>query len=207
MTELGKIKLPVSEIFYSIQGEGARTGTPNIFIRIQGCKTKHACFKSGVKCDTDFESGQDMTLEEIYTWIYENANTCKWIIWTGGEPADRITDGVVEYFGNMGYSQAIETSGLFPVAADLDWVTLSPKVAGHVYKKSFPTNLVNEIKFIRHSGQAIPEPMIDAEHYFIQPHAEGDQIVPGNVKHCIELCKQNPKWRLSIQTHKLLGLL
>ena len=100
-------KLKVSEIFYSLQGEGARIGTPTIFIRLQGCKAKHACFKAGIKCDTEFESGKEYTIEQILSWLELNAPQCKEITWTGGEPTDQLTDEMVQIFKDKGFFQAI----------------------------------------------------------------------------------------------------
>jgi organic radical activating enzyme len=197
------MKLPVSEIFYSLQGEGARAGTANVFIRIQGCKAKGACFASGVVCDTEFESGSEWSLEALSACVAEF--NCHNIIWTGGEPADRITDEIAQYFSDKGYYQAIETSGLFPVSKLLDYVALSPKVAEHVVKKNFTR--VDELRYVRHKGQEIPKPAIAADTYYVSPHSDGFTINAQNLKHCIELCKANPTWRLSVQQHKLWSVL
>src|SRR5258706_16156753 len=91
----------ISEIFYSLQGEGKRTGEPSIFIRLAGCSAKYACYAGGVLCDTEFESGKEMTCEEILHWISLHGNSCKWIVWTGGEPADQLTDEIVEFFNRQ----------------------------------------------------------------------------------------------------------
>jgi len=200
------MKLNISEIFYSLQGEGARAGTPTVFIRLQGCKTKHACLKAGIICDTEFESGEEWPLETILTWLTKNANGCNEITWTGGEPADQLTDEIITFFKNAGFYQAIETSGLKPVPAGLDFVCVSPKVAEHVVKKNFP-NGVNELRYVRHSGQAIPAPAISAEHYYISPHSDGWDINTENLNYCIALCKSNPKWKLSVQQHKTWNIL
>lgn len=197
------MKLKVNEIFYSLQGEGARVGSANIFIRLQGCKTKDACFASGVRCDTEFESGVEMTLDEIEEKIKEFPS--KDIIWTGGEPAQQLNRDIVKFFYVAGYWQAIETSGLFPVPELIDWISLSPKVAEHVVKKNF--DKVSELRYVRHAGQSVPQPAIEAEHYFISPHSDGFSINSENLKHCIELVKRNPKWRLSIQMHKIWNIL
>jgi len=199
------MKLKISEIFYSLQGEGARIGTPTIFIRTSGCKTKNACYQMGIKCDTEFESGKEMLLQEIVEWIDNNAQGCKQITWTGGEPLDQLTSEITKYFKDLGYYQAIETSGLHPIIDNIDFVCVSPKVAEHIIKKNFTQ--VNELRYVRHSGQQIPEPSIKAEHYWISPHSDGYTINTQNLKHCIELCLQNPKWKLSVQTHKLWNIL
>lgn len=197
------MKLNVSEIFYSLQGEGARAGSANIFIRLKGCKTKDACYASGVRCDTEFESGMEYNFALLLQKIEQFS--CKNIIWTGGEPAQQLTFEIVDFFAAKGYWQAIETSGLFAVPENLDWVSVSPKVAEHVIVKNFTK--VNELRYVRHSGQSIPDPSIEADHYFLSPHSDGFSINSENLNHCIELCKQNPKWKLSIQMHKLWNLL
>jgi organic radical activating enzyme len=198
------MKLKVSEIFYSLQGEGARKGVPTVFIRLSGCSAKFACLAYGVKCDTEFESGKDWTLDDILAWLAKTPT--KEITWTGGEPADQLTDEVVQFFKDAGYYQAIETSGLKPVPKGIDFICVSPKVAEHVIKKNFPDG-VTELRYVRHSGQDIPAPSVKAEHYWVSPHSDGFNINPENVKHCIDLCLKNPLWRLSIQDHKLWNIL
>jgi organic radical activating enzyme len=198
------MNLKISEIFYSLQGEGARAGTPTIFIRLQGCKAKYACAAMGIKCDTEFESGKEYSLDQLYNFIKDMSSYE--ITWTGGEPTDQLTDEIVSYFKQKGYYQAIETSGLNPVPNGLDFVCISPKVAEHIIKKNFP-NGCEELRYVRHKGQEIPLPAIEAKHYWISPHSDGFTINSENLKHCIELCLENPKWKLSVQNHKLWNIL
>lgn len=198
------MNLKISEIFYSLQGEGARAGTPTIFIRLQGCKAKFACAAMGIKCDTEFESGKEYSCEQLYNFIKDIPS---WeITWTGGEPTDQLTDEIIAYFKQKGYFQAIETSGLNPVSNGLDFVCISPKVAEHIIKKNFPKGC-DELRYVRHKGQDIPQPAIEAKHYWISPHSDGFTINSENLKHCIELCLENPKWKLSVQNHKLWNIL
>jgi 7-carboxy-7-deazaguanine synthase len=201
-----KNKLKVSEIFYSLQGEGARIGTPTIFIRLQGCKTKFACAASGINCDTEFESGKELSIEEIESWIKTNAVHCNEITWTGGEPLDQLTEEIIFYFKEKGFYQAIETSGLQPSLKGLDFICVSPKVAEHIIAKNFPDG-VSELRYVRHKGQSIPEPSIKAEHYWISPHSDGFNINSENLKHCIDLCLKNGKWKMSLQNHKIWNIL
>lgn len=196
--------LKVSEIFYSLQGEGGRAGRPSIFIRLSGCKAKNACFALGIKCDTEFESGFDIEPEDLVAKIAQYPG--KEIVWTGGEPTDQLTNEVVAMFKKMGYYQAIETSGLNPVPAGLDYICISPKVAEHVVKKNFPYE-VDELRYVRHSGQAIPEPSIKAKRYFLSPHFDGYEFNEDNFRHCVKLCLENPDWNLSVQNHKLWNVL
>lgn len=203
---MNQTKLKVSEIFYSLQGEGARIGTPTIFIRLQGCKTKFACAANGIKCDTEFESGKEFTIEEIELWIENNAKQCKEITWTGGEPLDQLTEEIVAYFKEKGFYQAIETSGLQPAVKGLDFICVSPKVAEHIIAKNFPDG-VSELRYVRHKGQSIPQPSIKANHYWISPHSDGFNINTENLKHCINLCIENGIWKMSLQNHKVWNIL
>jgi organic radical activating enzyme len=200
------MKLKISEIFYSLQGEGLRTGVPTIFIRTSGCKTKNACAAIGIKCDTEFESGKDMTIQEIENWIIKNASNCKEITWTGGEPLDQLNSEITLYFKNKGYYQTIETSGLKPIIENIDFISVSPKVAEHIIKKNFPI-VVDELRYVRHKGQNIPEPSIKAKNYYLSPHSDGYEINKENLNHCINLCLKNPNWSLSVQDHKLWNVL
>lgn len=195
------MKLKVSEVFYSLQGEGARAGQPSLFVRLSGCDL--AC---GF-CDTEFESGAVMDIEAIHSRLLELSTECRWIVWTGGEPSIQLTAEVVRRFKELGYSQAIETNGNRPVPEGLDWVACSPKVAEHVLKATHP-NGVDELRYVRHSGQpGIPTPSVNAKRYFLSPMFKGNLPDPKNVRHCIDLCLANPKWELSVQSHKLLMVL
>ncbi len=201
------MNLLVNEIFYSIQGEGARAGSANVFIRLQGCQAKHACFASGVRCDTEFESGREMMIPELIRYVKQF--NCRNIIWTGGEPAAQLTEEIVAHFAEHFFYQSIETSGLLTVPKNLDWITISPKVAEHVLEKNFndlPVK-ISELRYVRHAGQEIPKPALEADHYFISPHSDGDQLNSENLKHCIELVKKHPKWKLSLQMHKIWKVL
>lgn len=198
------LSLKVSEIFYSLQGEGGRAGRPSIFIRLQGCKAKHACAAMGIKCDTEFESGKETTLFDLLKRI--SAYPGKEIVWTGGEPTDQLTEGIVNTFKVAGYYQAIETSGLNPAPPGLDYICVSPKVAEHIVKKNFP-NGVDELRYVRHSGQEIPQPQTTAKRYFLSPHFDGYNLNDENLRHCIHLCLANPNWNLSVQSHKLWNVL
>jgi organic radical activating enzyme len=199
--------LYISEIFYSLQGEGGRAGEASLFVRLQSCKAKNACYASGVRCDTEFESGQPMSLLQIHSYLNALAPSCKWIVWTGGEPTMQLTSEIVEYFSSLGYKQAIETSGLNPVPEGLDYVCVSPKVAEHVIDKNFPDGYVHELRYVRHAGQSLPAPTLEAEYYYLSPHFDGAEINAENLRHCIHLCLQHPQWRLSVQQHKIWNIL
>jgi len=117
-----------------------------------------------------------------------------------------LDSNVIEYFKSKGYYQAVETSGLHSCDLDLDFICVSPKVAEHIVAKNFP-NGVDELRYVRHSGQEIPKPSVKAKHLWISPHSDGNQINRDNLRHCIELCLKNPQWKLSVQDHKIWNVL
>ena len=193
------MKLKVNEFFYSLQGEGARAGDPSIFIRLAGCSAKNACYKSGVVCDTEFESGYLIHVEDLKELIEKYK--CNWIVWSGGEPCDQLTEEIVEYF--KPYKQAIETSGIKEPPSNLDWVVLSPKIAEHAILKIWKNVSPDELRWVRKIGQSVPNTKIEAKEYYISPHFDGEKINKESLDHCIQLCLDNPKWSLSVQQHKL----
>lgn len=204
--------MKVTEIFYSVQGEGARAGEPSIFVRLAGCNLTCGF------CDTEFESGVEWSPSKIAEGIekilpddarrqHHNHAVELWIVWTGGEPSLQLTAEIVAAFRMWGYKQAIETNGTNPLPPGLDWVCCSPKVAEHVLAKNFP-NGVDELRYVRHKGQpTTPEPSITAKRYFLSPMFNGNRPDMENVKHCMKLCLENPKWSLSLQMHKLINVL
>lgn len=196
------MKLRVNEIFYSIQGEGARAGCPSIFIRLSGCDLTCGF------CDTEFESGREMTLNELYADLQQHP--CNDIVWTGGEPALQLTEEIIQWFSDRAYYQCIETNGNNRVPSNLNFVSISPKVAEHVLAKNFKDEYtgVRELRYVRHSGQkALPQPQIKSDYKFLSPMFNGDQIDQKNVQHCMNLIMEDSSWRLSIQLHKILKVL
>jgi 7-carboxy-7-deazaguanine synthase len=201
--------LHVNEVFLSLQGEGFRAGHASVFVRLSGCDLTCSF------CDTEFTSGKEMTVSELECAIIRAVNeviqtsdvTDMWIVWTGGEPTLQLTAEVVAYFKARGWKQAIETNGNHSVPPGLNWVACSPKVAEHVLAKHFPDG-VDELRYVRHAGQpAVPEPQITAKYYYLSPRFDGDRVNEANLKHCIRLCLENPKWHLSVQSHKLTKVL
>jgi len=202
------MKLNISEIFYSLQGEGFRKGEASLFVRLQGCSAKHACYKSGVICDTEFESGQEYHVDYILqTAVDEGA---RWITWTGGEPTDQLNSKICHYVHAEGFKQSVECSGIKQPPSSIDWVVLSPKIAEHVILKKWALRNkfhCDELRWVRHEGQSIPNTKIKAREYYLSPHFDGLNMNQDNLNHCIRLCLENPKWKLSTQEHKTWGVL
>lgn len=192
------MNLNVNEIFYSLQGEGGRTGQASIFIRLAKCNL--ACSF----CDTDFERGVKMSLEEVLKEI-EKYN-CKWIIWTGGEPALQLNDKIVAFFKERDYLQAIETNGTKRIPSGIDYITCSPKQNFEIVKELIPE--VDELRFPIQKGDPLPDISIlpKTNRYLLSPIFDNDKVIQENVDYCISLIKDNPVWALSLQTHKLIGI-
>jgi len=192
------MKLNVKEIFYSLQGEGGRTGEASIFIRLTKCNLSCSF------CDTDFADGQDMTAGEILKNI--SRYPCKWIIWTGGEPTIQLTNEVLLYFKEAGYNQAIETNGTNKIPALIDYIACSPKKNYERVKKINP--IVDEIRIPVQKGDVLPDlkSLPDARKYFLSPVFNGNEINAENIAYCVGLVKDNPDWTLSLQIHKLINI-
>ncbi len=191
-------KLHVNEIFYSLQGEGARKGSANIFVRFAHCNLKCRF------CDTEFESYREIKVE----YLLEECGQflCKNIVFTGGEPLLQLTGEVIKLFKKADYYLAVETNGTITPPKKLDWITVSPKVAEHVLARKFKGVHINELRYVRNRSQGIPQPKLNADHYFISPEFDGDYSNEANIDQCIKLVKENPQWKLSLQEHKLLKI-
>ena len=194
------MNLNVNEIFYSLQGEGGRQGEASIFVRLTQCNLKCDF------CDTDFNTGIDMSLEEILTEISQYP--CHWIVWTGGEPTLQLTDSILAFFKSKGYKQAIESNGLNPLSFLLDYTVCSPKGTHFaLLKKTNPE--VTEIRLPVMAGVQLPKikELPKAQYYFLSPVFAADSLITAkNINYCVEQIKANPEWRLSVQMHKLINI-
>jgi 7-carboxy-7-deazaguanine synthase len=188
----------VNEIFYSLQGEGVRAGTPNLFLRFSRCNLECRVETHGFDCDTEFESGRSMTLPEIVAEMRALSAECRWVILTGGEPALQVDPELIGLLHAEGYSLAIETNGSIELPPGIDWITVSPKVAEHAIRQ----RQAHEVKYVRGYGQGIPRTVVEAEHYLISPAFDGPEVDRRTLDWCVRLCRENPPWRLSVQQHK-----
>lgn len=191
--------LLIKEIFQSLQGEGGRAGENSIFIRLANCNLN--CWF----CDTNWNDGEPLTLEEIYEKIKNYKS--KWIVWTGGEPSLQLTSEIVNYFKAYGYKQAIETNGTNPVPSNLDYIVCSPKVSVHILKQNFPDGL-DEIRIPVQINQPIPpiDLLPPAKHYYLSPvflGKEKERFNINNLNYCINYIMEHPEWKISIQQHKI----
>lgn len=194
------MSLRINEIFYSLQGEGGRQGEASIFIRLAGCNLKCDF------CDTDFSTGNEMELSGVLKIISQYP--CKWLVWTGGEPAMQLTVSDIAFFRREGYSQAIESNGHYRLPDGLDYTVISPK--GKIDYAAKINPVVNEVRLPVCVGDGLPQTGVlpQAEHYFVSPVFDEVNVgvTDDNIAYCVGLVMRNPQWRLSLQMHKLIGI-
>lgn len=186
-------KMKINEIFYSLQGEGRYTGTPAVFIRFSGCNLKCSF------CDTIHQKATELTEEQIITKIKEYPS--KFVVLTGGEPSMQVTAEFVEKLHDNGYYVTIETNGTFMCPDSIDWITCSPK-----YKKVV-LNRIDELKVV-YQGQDMKQyNHLAAKEYYLQPcDYKNKELNQDNIDKTINFIKNHPKWKLSLQTQKILNV-
>ena len=192
----------INEIFYSLQGEGHNTGLACVFIRFSGCNL-HCAF-----CDTAHQHGIPMSLPEIIAEV-NRYPLAPMIVLTGGEPSLWIDDGFVKALKEKtGKRIAIETNGTHVLPQGIDWVTMSPKT-GMDCGDGVPVVLTccDELKVV-YLGQDLRQyEGISASYRYLQPCWVPDQAqCEKNMQDCVAAVLQNPEWRLSLQTHRVLQI-
>jgi 7-carboxy-7-deazaguanine synthase len=193
----------VNEIFFSLQGEGKKAGTPMVFVRFSDCNLRCSSVNAGFDCDTEFMSGREMTAQEILAEC-EALNPKKgWLLFTGGEPGLQLDDALVSKTRDIGWKIAIETNGTVELPSSIDWICVSPKSAEHTIRQ----RTAHEVKYVRRFGMGIPLPSVTADHYLISPAFQSDgSVSPTDLEWCIKLVKENPTWSLAVQYHKFLQI-
>ena len=205
----------VKEIYYTLQGEGARTGRPAVFCRFTGCNLWTGREKDREKavcnfCDTDFVGvdgpggGKFNDSKELLAAIsncWPKDLEQKYVVLTGGEPALQINQDFIGGLHNIGFEVAIETNGTLPIPSNIDWVTVSPKSnsvlkveSGDELKLVFPQEGVDPRKI-----QNLP-----FKNFFLQPLDGEERTI--NTQKTLQYCLENPLWNLSLQSHKYIGI-
>jgi len=207
----------VKECFYTLQGEGVNAGRAAVFCRFAGCNLwtgREADRASAVCtfCDTDFvgvgpDGGKFATAEALAAFVKSRwpadapADVKPFVVCTGGEPLLQLDTAAVDALHAAGFEVAVETNGTQPVPPGLDWICVSPKAdaplvltAGH------------ELKLVYPQAKAPPERFtgLDFQHFLLQPMDGPDQAA--NTRAALAYCLAHPRWRLSVQTHKTLGI-
>lgn len=194
----------INEIFHSLQGEGRNVGMAVVFIRFAGCNLRCPF------CDTDHRHGTPMSDDEIVEAI-RLLPPSPLIVLTGGEPALQLDDDFIAAIHKAFPSSAVavETNGTKPLPAGIDWVTLSPKDDFVADGGAAPVlRRADELKVV-YTGQPLDGYMerFAANYYYLQPCATGDAAADAaNVAAAVAAVKANPRWRLSLQTHKLINI-
>ena len=194
----------VNDIFYSLQGEGHNTGRAAVFIRFAGCNLRCSF------CDTEFDTYREMTAEEIVASI--NTYSARFVVLTGGEPTLQVDEAFVDLLHQYGFEVAMESNGTRPAPKNLDWLTVSPKISGEKWKVESGWRLPDEVKVV-FDENTVPETYLPSPStlslspiLYLQPcdtgNAERNAII---INRCIDYIKEHPQWRLSLQTHKLIG--
>jgi 7-carboxy-7-deazaguanine synthase len=205
----------VKEIFYTLQGEGANTGKAAVFCRFSGCNLWSGREEDRSRavcqfCDTDFVGvGPDggkfadasLLAQAIsVAWRGDSAPE-KFVVCTGGEPLLQIDDELVDAIHNAGFKMAVETNGTRLAPRGIDWICVSPKAGA-----PFVQTTGSELKLVFPQPNAMPSQFesLAFDNFFLQP-MDGPLIIE-NTRLAIEYCMAHPKWRLSLQTHKQVGI-
>jgi 7-carboxy-7-deazaguanine synthase (Cx14CxxC type) len=207
----------VKEIFYTLQGEGAQAGRSAVFCRFAGCNLwsgREADRKTAACkfCDTDFvgtdgdggKFGHAGTLAEACRKAWRgNSGTPPFVVLTGGEPMLQVDEPLIGALHAAGFEIAIETNGTLPVPRSIDWICVSPKAGADLVQRAG-----DELKLVYPQAGLAPSALedLDFTHFLLQPMDQGAPKATDNVNAAIAYCLDHPKWRLSIQAHKLLGL-
>jgi 7-carboxy-7-deazaguanine synthase len=206
----------VKEIFFTLQGEGANAGRAAVFCRFTGCNLwngkesdrAHAVCKF---CDTDFVGvGPDggrfpeaLALADAIAakWPEDDRSGKQFVVCTGGEPLLQLDEPLVDALHSRGFTVAVETNGTQPAPRGIDWICVSPKAGADLVLHGG-----NELKLVYPQRDAAPERFesLAFDEWFLQPMDGPDR--DANTQAAVEYCLAHPRWRLSLQTHKALGI-
>ncbi len=204
----------VKEMFYTLQGEGTHAGRPAVFCRFAGCNLWSGREEDRSKatcqfCDTDFVGitgdggGRFLSATELAQACRDTAEGtgCDFIVLTGGEPMLQVDDELIDALHAAGFTIAIETNGTLPVPRSIDWICVSPKAGADLKQRSG-----DELKLVFPQATLAPEALIGLTfaNRYLQP-MDGPEVAV-NTQKAVAYCRAHPEWRLSLQTHKLLGI-
>jgi 7-carboxy-7-deazaguanine synthase (Cx14CxxC type) len=208
------VSYAVKELFLTLQGEGGQAGRAAVFCRFAGCnlwsgREQDRATAACTFCDTDFVGmdgpgggrfgmPEDLAAAAEALWRGEGARL---VVFTGGEPLLQLDEAVIAAFKARGFEIAVETNGTLPAPEGIDWVCVSPKAANPVVQTTG-----QELKLVFPQADAPPEQFacLDFERFYLQP-MDGPER-EANTREAVAYCLAHPQWRLSVQTHKYLGL-
>lgn len=210
----------VKTIYYTIQGEGAQTGRAAVFLRFTGCNLwsgKEEQRQSAICqfCDTDFlgidgpggghfPHAEDLARAAWSHWPSANGGSKPLVVCTGGEPLLQLNPPLIAALKEIGFEVAVETNGTRRAPEGIDWICVSPKADADFFQTSG-----HELKLVFPQPELMPEDLeriadLDFAHYYLQPMDGPD--LEANTQQAIEYCMKHPRWKVSVQMHKRLGI-
>jgi len=209
----------VKEIYYTLQGEGVHTGRPAVFLRFAGCnlwsgREEHRDQSVCRFCDTEFvgvdgpgggkfESARELASEVSKYWHATGAESRPYVVCTGGEPLLQLDGAAIGALHDAGFEIGVESNGTIQAPQGIDWLCISPKGSAALAQLSG-----DELKLVYPQQEKTAQPCefehLSFQHFYLQPL--DDPCRDENTRRAVEFCKQNPRWRLSLQTHKYLGI-
>ncbi|HUJ47762.1 MAG TPA: 7-carboxy-7-deazaguanine synthase [Rhizomicrobium sp.] len=206
----------VKEIYYTLQGEGAQTGRAAVFLRFAGCNLWTGQEKDRARavckfCDTDFVgtngpgggSFRDAgaLADAVASRWPRDAKGKPYVVCTGGEPLLQLDEPAIESLHSRGFEVGIESNGTLEAPQGIDWICVSPKANAELR-----LTRGNELKLVYPQADAPPERFthLAFDNFFLQPMDSPER--DANTRAAVEYCRAHPQWRLSLQTHKLLGI-
>jgi len=209
----------VKEVFYSLQGEGFHSGRPAIFCRLSKCNLWTGREEDRAEavcqfCDTDFigTDGQnggkfkdaEALCQHLLQFWPQNTNVNPFVVLTGGEPLLQVDELLVQALHKHNVEIAVETNGTKSAPADIDWICMSPKANAPLI-----LDTGHELKLVYPQPDLMPEKVADLtfDYFYLQPMDDQDpKVSQQNIKQAVAYCLANPQWKLSLQTHKFLGI-
>lgn len=209
----------VREMFYTLQGEGAQAGRPAVFLRFAGCnlwsgREQHRTAAVCRFCDTQFvgvsgpgggkfRKATDLAAAVSGCWPDEDDGARRYVVCTGGEPLLQLDTAAVDALHDAGFDVGVETNGTLPAPRGIDWLCVSPKAAAPLHLFSG-----DELKLVFPQEEPEAQPhhfeRLDFSHLYLQPLDDDNQ--QANTEATVAYCLENPRWKLSLQSHKWLGI-
>ncbi|MEM8584927.1 MAG: 7-carboxy-7-deazaguanine synthase [Bacteroidota bacterium] len=205
----------VKEVFYTLQGEGAQAGRPAVFLRFSGCN-----LWSGLEedrndaickfCDTDFRGSDGLNggrytkseLSDLVASLWPGGGQ-PYVVCTGGEPLLQLNEPLIDSLHKAGFEIAVETNGTIPVPAGIDWICVSPKANAPLKQTSG-----HELKLVYPQTESSAQPAcfadMDFDNFYLQA-MDGPRLAI-NLNLAVDYCLAHPQWKLSVQTHKVVGI-
>ena len=209
----------VKEIYFTLQGEGAHTGRAAVFLRFSGCnlwsgREQHRAEAVCKFCDTDFvgtdgpgggkfASAESLAEAVTNAWPEEAVASGRYVVCTGGEPLLQLDAVAIDALHAAGFEIGVETNGTVSAPDGIDWLCVSPKANAPIVQRSG-----SELKLVYPQIEDAAQPCeftdLDFEYFFLQPC--DNENLQANTRAAVDYCLQHPQWRLSVQTHKILGI-